>query len=371
MATVVVATGVSPTFAAALMGVEFRLPRSLALDGVAVRIRGGRWRPPTELERMALLSVAQMARAQLVAPETTVTFDVRSLRPVGAGVGKPGPGRLYDAGPVADVCGRLLSTATAMPEPDGRCVALATHGAALWHLREATCLTAPWVAAAMWLWSRGSAGPGDVVGVTTLEGASLAMIGAAHVCTALTGYVATPMGKTARAVVAAPGGSFVLHSSNPSRRDVMLTEGRCVRRVFSPADAVIVRAVERADVVIVMCSTPPATLPAVSRARRVATSALLTAVVGDDIVAGDPGAAMELPLGERSLTNTYIEKRGDRHAIVLAWHPVNACALMAAVHLAVADLRRPLHIYGDGDDLDALPTVLHRAVGAFAAGVYT
>lgn len=373
MALKIVVTGVSPTFAAPLKAVEYRLPLDLDVGKVAVRAAGGPWRPPTELEAMALLSVATVTRVQLAAPVTTVAFDVRSLRAVGAGVNKPGYGRMFDAGPIDDVCGRLLTTATAQLEPDG---ALATPAAALWHLREAACLSAPWLAAALWLWPQGGAGPGDVVGVTTLEGASLAMVGAAHVFNALVGNVATPMGPIARQINAAPGGVFTLHSSRPSRQDVMLTGGRCVRRCLSPGDAVIVRSIQRADVVIVMCSTPPAELPALSRARRVATSAMLAAVVGDDatahagtIVAGDPGAAIELPRCPRSVTNTYTEKRGDRHAIVLAWHPVNAGCVMAALHLAAEDMPRPLHVYGDGDDLDTLPRALHRALGAFAAGV--
>ena len=375
MALVIVVTGVSPTFAMPLKAVEYRLPLDLAVAKVAVKAAGGLWRPPTELEVMALVSVATVTRVQLAAPMTMVTFDVRSLRAVGAGVNKPGYGRMFDSGPIDDVCGRLLSTATAQPEPNGHCVALATPAAALWHLREAACLSAPWLAAALWLWPQGCAGPGDVVGVTTLEGASLAMVGAAHVFNALVGHVATPMGSIARRINAAPGGVLTLHSSRPSRQDVMLTGGRCVRRCLSPGDAVIVRAVQRADVVIVMCSTPPAELPVLSRARRVATSAMLAAVVGDDgtdagsIVAGDPGAAVDLPRCPRSVTNTYTEKRGERHAIVLAWHPVNAGCVMAALHLAAEDMPRPLHVYGDGDDLDALPRALHRARGAFAAGV--
>lgn len=378
MVRVVVAHRVSSTFAEHLTGQRvFRVsPTSHDLATATVSIDGGPWRPVTFTERMAMLSVWEVVARQLStcrAAQEDIAIDVRSLRPLGHGVDKPGVGRLHGNGPEADVCGELLSTATVLPDADGECTALAFYRAVLARFETARALSRPWWAAALWLWARPSPGARDTVAVTTLAGASAAMIGAAHVCVAVVGYVAAPMSPAARCVVQGSNGSFVLGSPYPSVRWAMRPGGRCVNCEVASDDVAIMRAVTQAGVVVVMCGDVPARLPERSRARRVATSALLSAVADDrnELVPGDPNATMNLPTDACRSVNTYTEVRGNRQATVLAWRPIRADALGAAIRMAALALEphAAVRIYGDGDALDSLPHVLHLAMGLYVTGV--
>lgn len=351
-------------------------PASHDLAEATVAIDGGPSRPVTTAERMAMISVWHGVKRQLGdcrAAREDIAIDVRSLRPFGHGVDKPGVGRLRGNGWVADTGGELLSTATAMPDSGGGCTKPALYQDVLERFKTARALSRPWWAAALWLWGRPGGGGRHTVAVTTLAGASQAMMGVAHVCNAVVGYVAPPWSPAAQVVIQEPRGSFVLGSPHPSEQWAMRPGGRCVRCEVTPDDAAIMRAVARAGVVVVMCGDVPARLGRRSRARRVATSALLSAVADDsgEIVPGDPNATYKLPAGERNMFNTYTEVRGDRQAMVLAWRPVPADALGAAICRAAGALKpqAAAMIYGDGDALDTLPHLLHLAMGLYVTVV--